>query len=239
MNLILFRPAELGQPLPTSESRARHLLEVLKREPGDEFDAGVLNGARGKGRIESVDGSAISWTFTAQAVPEPLDAITLLVGLCRPQTARDILRDATTLGVSAIHFVAAERSEAGYAQSSLWREREWERLVIAGAEQAFSTQIPDVTSGDTLAAKLAQLPTGGVRLALDNYEASLALAESAIPRDQPLFLALGPERGWGPHDRAALRAAGFTLAHLGTRVLRLETAVTVALALAKAARGSL
>jgi RsmE family RNA methyltransferase len=46
-----------------------------------------------------------------------------------------------------------------------------------------------------------------------------------------LTLAFGPERGWGPADRAALRAAGFTLCSLGERVLRLETAVTAALAL--------
>ena len=40
-------------------------------------------------------------------------------------------------------------------------------------------------------------------------------------------------------DRAALRAAGFTLVHLGPRVLRLETAVIAALTLAKSARGTL
>jgi 16S rRNA U1498 N3-methylase RsmE len=36
-----------------------------------------------------------------------------------------------------------------------------------------------------------------------------------------------------------LRAHGFALAHLGPRVLRTETAVTAALALVKAARGSM
>jgi RsmE family RNA methyltransferase len=57
--------------------------------------------------------------------------------------------------------------------------------------------------------------------------------------DKPLVLALGPERGWGPRDREQLRAAGFSLAHLGSRVLRLETAVVAALTLAKAARHTL
>ena len=49
-----------------------------------------------------------------------------------------------------------------------------------------------------------------------------------------LVMALGPERGWGPADREALRAAGFTLVHLGTRVLRVETAVVAALAITRA-----
>jgi RsmE family RNA methyltransferase len=52
-------------------------------------------------------------------------------------------------------------------------------------------------------------------------------------------LALGPERGWGPADRAALRAYGFTLVHLGPRVLRSETAVIAALTLVRARLGLL
>ncbi|WP_415911029.1 16S rRNA (uracil(1498)-N(3))-methyltransferase [Oleiharenicola sp. Vm1] len=64
-------------------------------------------------------------------------------------------------------------------------------------------------------------------------------ARLPLPGDQPLVLALGPERGWGPRDRAQLRATGFAFAHLGARVLRLETAVIAALALAKSARGTL
>ncbi|HEY1848006.1 MAG TPA: RsmE family RNA methyltransferase, partial [Opitutaceae bacterium] len=49
-----------------------------------------------------------------------------------------------------------------------------------------------------------------------------------------LALAFGPERGWSGAERDLLRARGFTLAHLGTRVLRTETAVVAALAIAKA-----
>ena len=50
-------------------------------------------------------------------------------------------------------------------------------------------------------------------------------------------LAFGPERGWSNAERAALRGAGFSFGHLGPRVLRLETAVTAAVALMKAKRG--
>ncbi|MBI2512320.1 MAG: 16S rRNA (uracil(1498)-N(3))-methyltransferase [Opitutae bacterium] len=243
MNLVLFAPDEIAAPLPRRDPRARHLLEVLRRAPGEEFDAGLVNGPRGKGRIDAVHDDALALSFTWGAPPAPPDAITLLVGLPRPQTARDILRDATTLGVSAIHFVAAEKSEPSYAQSALWRDGEWRRHVLAGAEQAFSTQIPAVTATHPLAAALALVAPDATRaptrLALDNYEAPRALSDCHPLRDKPLVLALGPERGWGARDRAQLRAAGFEFAHLGSRVLRLETAVVAALTLAKAARGTL
>ena len=50
-------------------------------------------------------------------------------------------------------------------------------------------------------------------------------------------LAFGPERGWSDRDRAMLRANDFALVHLGTRVLRTETAVVAAIALVKARLG--
>lgn len=239
MNLVLFTPDETVAPLPRTDARARHLLDVLRRGPGEEFDAGLVNGPRGKGRIDAVRDDALALSFTWGEPPPPPDAIMLLIGLPRPQTARDILRDATTLGIAALHFVATEKSEPSYAQSTLWRDGEWRRHVLAGAEQAFSTQIPEVTATHTLAATLAALPRDATRLALDNYEAPRALNVCHPLNDKPLVLALGPERGWGTRDRAQLRDAGFELVHLGSRVLRLETAVVAALALAKAARGTL
>lgn len=247
MNLVLFAPDEIAAPLPRTDARARHVLDVLRRSVGEEFDAGLVNGPRGKGRLDAVRDDALDLSFTWGEPPPPPDAITLLVGLPRPQTARDILRDATTLGVAALHFVATEKSEPSYAHSTLWRAGEWRRHALAGAEQAFSTQIPEVTATHTLASALALVAPNpnlspaaiAIRLALDNYEASRALSDCHLIRDNPLVLALGPERGWGARDRAQLRAAGFELVHLGSRVLRLETAVVAALTLAKAARGTL
>ena len=52
------------------------------------------------------------------------------------------------------------------------------------------------------------------------------------------ILRLDPSNpGWSARDRAFLRANGFALAHLGTRVLRTETAVVAAVALVKARLG--
>lgn len=241
MNLALFEPDELAAPLPSTDPRAQHVLKVLRRREGDTFDAGVVDGPRGKARIDAISPDSLALSF---AWDEPLPALpstTLLIGLPRPQTARDILRDATTLGATRIHFIATERADPNYAASTLWTSGEWRRHCLAGAAQAFDTRIPEITWTHTLASALETLPAESCRLALDNYEATSAVAAAL---GKPIVnnkseivnspaLALGPERGWGPADRIALRAAGFTLAHLGSRVLRLETAVVAALSLAR------
>jgi RsmE family RNA methyltransferase len=240
VNLILFEPAELAAPLPRTDQRAEHILKVLRRQIGDTFDVGLVDGPLGKGTLVATTDAALTLTFTWGHQPPPADPITLLLGLPRPQTARDILRDATTLGVGALHFVATERSDPNYAAATLWTSGEWRRHCLAGAAQAFATRLPAVTSDCSLATALAALPAAATRrLALDNYEATCPLSECHILGETPVVLALGPERGWGPADRAALRAHGFTLVHLGTRVLRSETAVIAALTLVRARLGLL
>ena len=237
VNLILFEPSELAEPLPRTDPRAIHLLGVLRRSAGDTFDAGLINGPRGKGTLVRVGPAALTLAFAWGAAPPPPDPITLLVGLPRPQTARDILREATSLGVAALHFFAAEKSEPGYARSTLWSAGEWRRLLVTGAEQAFDTRLPEVTHGRPLGEVLAALPPAATRLALDNYESPQAL--SAVRATPPVVLAVGPERGWSAAERTQLRAAGFTLVHLGPRVLRTETAVIAATAVIRAQLGLL
>ena len=142
-----------------------------------------------------------------------------------------------------MHFVTTDKGEPGYGRSTLWTGNEWRRHLISGAEQAFDTRLPEVTHGRSLLEVVASLPDRAIRVALDHYEASEALARCRLPDDTAgvprpeLVLAFGPERGWSNAERAALRGSGFVLAHLGSRVLRTETAVVVAVALVKARRG--
>lgn len=237
MNLVLFHPSEIDQPLSRQDRRARHLLDVLRRSPGDTFNAGVVNGPRGKGTLVTVGPGHLILAFSWGPPPPPPCPITVLIGLPRPQTARDILREATALGVSALHFVRTEKGEPGYGDSTLWRNGAWEEYLQQGAAQAFCTHLPAVTHGRSLAETLATLSGEAGRLALDNYEASEALATCNLLGYKSAVLALGAERGWSPAERALLRASGFALVHLGERVLRTETACIAALTLLKARLG--
>jgi RsmE family RNA methyltransferase len=237
VNLILFEPAEIDHPLPRSDRRARHILDVLRRSAGDTFDVGLLNGPPGKATLVAATDDALMLSFAWGPPPPPLDGITLIIGLPRPQTARDILRDATSLGVCAIHFVRTEKGESSYAQSTLWSSGEWRRHVTAGAEQAFDTRIPEITHDQQLVAVLARLPAGAMRFALDNYESSRALGTVHVQPENHHVLALGAERGWSAREREELRAHAFIFVHLGKRVLRTETAAIAALAILRARLG--
>lgn len=239
MNIILFSASEVQLPLSRSDYRARHILDVLRRKPGETFDAGLINGPRGKGTLDGIDGEILHLTFVWGALPPPLTPIRIVIGLPRPQTARDLLREGASLGVAAMDFVRTERAESSYAQSSLWTSREWETLLVAGAAQAFCTRLPDVRHGLTLAEAITELPADGTRLALDNYESPGSLGQQTLPVGSQVVLALGAERGWSPAERRLLHQRGFSFVHLGERVLRSETACIAAVAVLKAKLGLL
>ncbi len=209
-------------------------MDILRLQPGATFEAGLINGPKGVATIHDISSESLTLTFDWGALPPPLLAIRLIMGLPRPQTARDVLREGASLGVQSIDFVPTEKSDPGYSRSSLWRTNQWEELLLAGAAQANSTRIPTVSQGNSLVATVAGLSAGGSRIALDNYESTAALAKIALSPRLPVVLAIGAERGWSPGERDHLRSHGFELANLGPRILRTETACIAAITLLKA-----
>ncbi len=235
MNIILFEPDELARPLALTDARARHILEVLRLRPGDTFDAGIIDGPRGRATIVEVRDESLVLAFKPGEEPPPLDPITLIVGMPRPQTARKVLEEATALGVAAMHFVRTESGEASYATSRLWTTGEWRRRIIDGAQQAFTTRLPAITFDRDIAGVIAAADSDDTKLALDNYESRDRLGTLEVAT--PVILAIGPERGWSSKERDMLRSAGFRFVHLGERVLRVETAVVAAVTLVRARLG--
>ncbi len=236
MNLILFEKAETRITLAPDDPRAAHVRRVLKTKPGESFDVGAVNGPRGKARVQALE-PEMELEFTWTDEPEPLHPVHLIAGLPRPQTARKILCAAAEIGLSAVSFFQSEKGEPSYAGSKLWSTGEWRRHLIQGAEQAFATNIPEVRHYPGLKAALAQVESGA-RLALDVYEATAPLSRVALGA-LPVHLATGPERGWSAGERQCLRGRGFTLASLGRRVLRSETACACAAAVILARLGKL
>lgn len=235
MNIVLFEPDEIDQRLPLADDRAQHILKVLRREIGDPFDAGIIDGPRGKGTLvrEHADGLEIEFAWGDEE--PPLTPIDLIVGLSRPQTNRKILQEATALGVRSMRFVMTERGETSYAKSRLWSTGEWRRHLVAGAAQAFTTRLPAVEFGDDLDESIAQSPKDALRIVLDNYESPHPLSDYLNTPDEvarEILLCVGSERGWTAAERDLFRRSGLLFAHLGTRPLRTETAIIAAIAIA-------
>lgn len=240
MNLVLFETAAEATRLDPADPRARHIREVLRLKPGDKLFVGVVNGPRGQAIITSDDTQGLRLDIKWEEKTDAPRTFFALVGMPRPQTARDVLREAATFGITALHFFSVEKGESSYGNSVLWKTDEWRQRLREGAAQAFATTIPEVVCHESLRDALEKIatatPAGSVRIALDVYEADAPLSQTT-PAQGPVVLALGAERGWSAAERKQLRAAGFTLAHLSPRVLRTETALVAGLSVLLAKRG--
>jgi RsmE family RNA methyltransferase len=240
MNLILFETAAEAACLAPDDPRAVHIRTVLRLKAGDKLFVGVVNGPRGHATIAADDHEGVRLEIKWEEKTELPRPFWILAGMPRPQTARDLLREAATFGVSALHFFNADKGEPSYADSTLWKTGEWARRLREGAAQAFATNIPAVTQNSSLREALEKIassaPGDAARIALDVYEAGAPLSQIA-PARGPVVLALGAERGWSADERILLRENGFQLAHLGPRVLRTETALVAGLSVLLARRG--
>ena len=231
MNLILFDKAFDQVCLEPGDPRSQHIRKVLRAELGTKVFLGFINQHRARAEVTRLDGdgSVELTVIGTEPAPAPLP-IQLLIGLPRPHTAKRILFEMASMGVQALHFFEAERSEPSYAKSSLWTTDEWKERLRLGTGQSFGTHLPEVSMHPDLQFAISHLGAGGARVALDNYEAGASLAGAIPQAATSAILALGPERGWSAAERETFRKNGWRLAHLGAPVLRVETACVAGLA---------
>jgi RsmE family RNA methyltransferase len=243
MNIVLFTPDDIEKPLPLTDERALHIQKVLGKGVGDSFEAGIIGGAAGQGTISAMD-DAIHFDFTPRSSGIPANPLTMLVGFPRPIQLKRMFRDLAGLGVAAVHLCGTDLGEKSYRDSTLIERGAAEKLLQEGASQAKSTHVPHLAVHINLDAALEALaPAGCLCLAADNLcpvsplrDALAALSPEEL-RGRGVVCAIGAERGWTDRERRLLEEAGFVRASLGERVLRTETAATVAGALILGAMG--
>ncbi|MDR2521629.1 MAG: RsmE family RNA methyltransferase [Spirochaetaceae bacterium] len=236
MNLVLFSPEELGAPLPRRDRRVEHLRKVLHKKPGDCFDAGVLGGAVGRGRIEAVgEAGELYCAFEGRSPPPPKIPLRLGVGFPRPIQLRRLLRELAGFGVACIDVIAADLGDKSYRATTLLEDGGARAALIEGLEQARDTVLPEVCRFESLnawiAAAGAERHSGLLCAACDTVDPRGSFA-SLAPRYAAAAVAVGPERGWSARERALFDGAGFLRLSLGSRALRTETACIAACVLA-------
>ena len=244
MNIILFEEYELGRTLSRRDERTIHLLKVLHKKQGDDFEAGIIGGKRGKGRIEKInfDGSVFV-TIQADQMPPDRLQLRMAVSFVRPIQIRRLFRDLSNIGVCAIDLLGTDLGEKSYRDTKLFRDGGARCALMEGAIQARDTQIPEFTlyenidmwlnehpweEMDKKQNKFSRIP---LLLAMDNIRPEGSFFHIGTT-SRPAVIAIGPERGWSDRERDLLEQAGFLRLSMGERPLRTETACVAAASLA-------
>jgi 16S rRNA (uracil1498-N3)-methyltransferase len=212
----------------------RYLARVLRVQPGDTvtlFDgAGNEVDARvaevGRAETELVLGAA---RVQPRAAGEPL--LVLLTAVPRGPRMDLLVEKTCELGVSRVVPVLTERSVARPDDA---RRGRWEKIAREAARQCGRADVPEVRAPVTLAAALAasDLPSRRLMLWEGEGEGGAPL-RARLEGREPVALLVGPEGGFAAAEVEAARHAGFETVTLGSRILRVETAAMVAVALVR------
>lgn len=238
MNIVLFDKTEITSPLSLNDNRAKHITQILHKKEGEFFDAGIIGEKAGKAKITKIDETQISFDFIEETDGKPLYPLSMIIGFPRPIQLKRLFRDMAGLGIESIYLTGTELGEKSYMQSNIVEKGTAYNLLKEGSVQAKSTHIPELILHTNLTDCVENIlktyySKKVIFIALDNVQSKISLTDFLNNIEDNLseykiFAAIGSERGWTDKEREFLVQKGFTLCSMGTRVLRTETASTVA-----------
>ena len=162
----------------------------------------------------------------AKAIPH----VTVVLSIFKFDRLEWAIEKCTELGVARIVPVVAHRTESHLASAAAKRRDRWQRIARQASEQSRRVSSPEISS--IMKLKDAVLLPGGTRIVQAESEQTLMLKDALQSSSGDIVLALGPEGGWTEAETNLFREAGWVSASLGSTILRAETAVIAALAVA-------
>jgi 16S rRNA (uracil1498-N3)-methyltransferase len=214
----------------------RHLIKVLRLGPGAVVQIFDGLGTEIEATIESVGKMTLHLALGARrTVPMKNCAVTLIQSVPRGERMDFIVQKTTELGVMHIVPVVSER---GMVKPTSGRRRRWQTIAEEAARQSGRADVPTVAEPVALSLALAA-PLPEHRFVLWECERAQSFRRALAEGFDQIALLVGPEGGWEDAEVEAALRAGFTSVSIGPRVLRVETAAMVAVALAQAAAGGL
>ncbi len=228
MNRILIFKHEWDQKQTVvikGDERFTHLQNVIRPRIGDRLKLCLVDCGLAAGCVESFDEQSLTLKILQQEQGQSTNWH-LEVGLSRPLTCKKLLEAGTSLGVASFSFFHTRLSQKSYATSKLFRE--------GGATRA-------IGHGLSVSGVYYRMPAWKLHPAGDfpnsshaqkyflSLRAQETFAQVGVNFDNPLVVAVGPERDWTGEEEDRLVQNGYRPVSLGPSILKVETAACVAL----------
>ena len=226
MNLLLLQANQInGSEATVSGRQLEHLRTVHQLNQGSSVRVGEVNGLMGNGIIKSID-AELAVLDICLNTPAPLALpLTLIMAMPRPKMLRRCLQSISSLGIKNIFLINSRRVEKSFWQTPLLSDQAIENELILGLEQARDTVLPKVHVRK-LFKPFVEDELGDI---IANTEALVAhpsgTVHCPINIQKPTTLVIGPEGGFIPYEIEKLNEVGVTAVTIGSRILRVETAI--------------
>jgi 16S rRNA (uracil1498-N3)-methyltransferase len=233
----LYVTADLGEGMAITldEGQAHYLLRVLRAQAGNLVS--LFNGRDGEWLAEVTEAAKRGVTAVCRKQLSPqrgVPDIWLAFAPVKKTPSDYLVQKAAELGVSVLQPVFTRRTIV-----SRINEERMAANAVEAAEQSGRLTVPDIRGAISFEKLLANWPTDRRLLFCDEGGDAKAMTQAAREsRGGPCGILTGPEGGFDPAERAALRALPFVVpVTLGPRILRADTAALAALAIWQAVAG--
>ncbi|MES2471724.1 MAG: 16S rRNA (uracil(1498)-N(3))-methyltransferase [Pseudomonadota bacterium] len=233
----LYVTGDLGEGVAVTldEGQTHYLLHVLRAKQGNLV--ALFNGRDGEWLAEITEAGKRGVTATCR---QQIDAqhgtpdIWLAFAPVKKTPSDYLVQKAAELGVSVLQPVFTRRTIV-----SRINEERMAANAVEAAEQSGRLTVPEIRVGVTFDKLLAGWPQDRRLLFCDEGGDAKTMTQAAREsRGGPCGILTGPEGGFDPAERAALRALPFVVpVSLGPRILRADTAGLAALAIWQAVAG--
>lgn len=217
-----------------SKADSHHLLKVMRAQIGEKIEvvgsdqrvwlSQLLDNA-------ALDNAALASLKAVQEITKSVELpveVTIACGISKGDKNEQIIKRGTEMGASHFQFFTARYSVARWNEKKIDRKlQRFEEIAKAAAEQSHRQMIPTVEI-----ISFADLVNSPVQHRMVAYEESAKEGEFAnfkrvlsnTASGDALLAVFGPEGGLAPEEIKSFNDANFTLAGLGPRILRAESA---------------
>jgi 16S rRNA (uracil1498-N3)-methyltransferase len=215
-------------------AEAHHLQRVMRVQPGDEAILFDGSGAEFIGRVESVRRGEVTLQI-AERLEENRElslTITLAAALPKGDRQRWLIEKAVELGVARFVPLLTQRGVAQPSDNALAR---LSRSVVEASKQCGRNRLMEIAPAESIEKFLEQPKPASVRIvAHPGGSARVADQLGALEATGQACVVIGPEGGLSDAEVETARTIGWHIVDLGPRILRVETAAVLMVAMLSA-----
>lgn len=226
----LFIDFEPNGKVILNEEQSRHISKSLRMKTGDMLTLSCGNGKDYGCIIDTIDGKSVTLSVCYEQANncEPTVKVKLYQGVPKGDKLEDIIQKCTELGITEIQPVLTHRSVSRPdSKSAKKKQARYQKIALEAAQQSGRGIIP--TIGEMTDLKTA-VSKDNSQLKILFYEGGGSPLKEIINKNtQTVSIYIGPEGGFEESEVALIKENGGTVATLGKRILRTQTAPVAAL----------
>ena len=223
-----------GQPVTLGDDAAQHA-RVLRIGSGERVELRDGRGNAASGTLGRVAKRSLSVDVDQTWQIADLPPVHMLVPVADRDRMLYLAEKCTELGATSWRPVMWRRSRSvGPAGDGPAFQSRLKGRMIAALTQSKGVWLPEIHPAAPLARAIAAAPEG-TRILLDAAADRSLISSDVTP---PVTIAVGPEGGLDPKERAEIIEGGFIPASLVGGTLRFETAGMAGLAIARSMLGA-